>query len=60
MLYSDCDFVFKSKYLIGADGGRSFVRRHAGIPFEGDRSDDQWIRIDGLIETNMPLARSYG
>ncbi|GAM38189.1 hypothetical protein TCE0_033r08720 [Talaromyces pinophilus] len=53
-------FELKSKYLIGADGGRSFVRRHAGIPFEGDRSDDRWIRIDGLIETNMPLARSYG
>ncbi|KAJ5114114.1 hypothetical protein N7456_002648 [Penicillium angulare] len=53
-------FQLKSKYIIGADGGRSFVRRHAGIPFEGDSSDDQWIRIDGLVETNMPLARSYG
>ncbi|KAJ5123319.1 hypothetical protein N7448_009416 [Penicillium atrosanguineum] len=52
--------TLKSKYFIGADGGRSFVRRHAGIPFEGDSSDDQWVRIDGLVETDMPLNRSYG
>ncbi|KAJ6113611.1 hypothetical protein N7523_006928 [Penicillium sp. IBT 18751x] len=52
--------LWNSKYLIGADGGRSFVRRHAGIPFEGDSSDDQWVRIDGLVETDMPLNRSYG
>lgn len=50
----------QSKYIIGADGGRSFVRRHAGIPFEGDMSDDKWIRIDGIVETNMPMSRSYG
>lgn len=49
-----------SKYLIGADGGRSFVRRHAEIPFEGDTSEDKWIRIDGMVETDMPLNRSYG
>ncbi|KEY71705.1 hypothetical protein S7711_02934 [Stachybotrys chartarum IBT 7711] len=57
---TDRTFQLKSKYLIGADGGRSFVRRHAGIPFEGDTSEDQWIRIDGIVETDMPLNRSYG
>lgn len=50
----------KSKYLIGADGGRSFVRRHADIPFEGDTSEDKWVRIDGIVDTDMPLNRSYG
>ncbi|KAJ5611780.1 hypothetical protein N7528_008885 [Penicillium herquei] len=53
-------FGLKSKYLVGADGGRSFVRRQAGIPFEGDTSDDKWIRIDGIVETDMPISRSYG
>lgn len=53
-------FKVKSKYLIGADGGRSFVRRHAEIPFDGDTSEDRWIRIDGIVETDMPLNRSYG
>ena len=52
--------VLPSKYLIGADGGRSFVRRHADIPFEGDTSEDKWIRIDGIVETDMPITRAYG
>lgn len=45
---------------MGADGGRSFVRRHAGIPFDGDSTEDRWIRIDGLVETDMPISRAYG
>ncbi|KAL4797127.1 FAD binding domain-containing protein [Aspergillus venezuelensis] len=53
-------FQLKSKYLIGADGGRSFVRRHAKIPFCGDTSEDKWIRIDGIVETDMPITRAYG
>ncbi|KAL5000391.1 FAD binding domain-containing protein [Aspergillus recurvatus] len=53
-------FQLKSEYLIGADGGRSFVRRHAGIPFDGDTSEDRWIRIDGIVETDMPITRAYG
>ncbi|KAL3442867.1 FAD binding domain-containing protein [Aspergillus insuetus] len=53
-------FQLKSKYIIGADGGRSFVRRHAGIRFEGDTSEDQWIRIDGIVKTDMPITRAYG
>ena len=45
------------KYLVGADGGRSTVRSLAGIPFEGDISNRQFIRIDGIVETDMPDAR---
>ncbi|KAJ0426794.1 FAD binding domain-containing protein [Aspergillus carlsbadensis] len=48
-----------SKYLIGADGGRSFVRRHLDIPFEGDTTQDKWIRIDGKVKTNLPTPRAY-
>lgn len=50
----------KSKYIIGTDGGRSFVRHHAGIPFDGDTTEDKWVRIDGIIETDMPITRAYG
>ncbi|KAL4944601.1 hypothetical protein BDV06DRAFT_232853 [Aspergillus oleicola] len=53
-------FQLKSKYFIGADGGRSFVRRHTGIRFCGDTSEDRWIRIDGVVETDMPITRAYG
>jgi len=27
--------IIRSKYLVGADGGRSLVAEHAGLPFEG-------------------------
>ena len=49
--------IVQSKYLIGADGGRSKVRDLAGIAFEGEKSNRHWIRIDGIVETNMPGAR---
>ncbi|KAH9218954.1 FAD binding domain-containing protein [Leptodontidium sp. 2 PMI_412] len=48
------------RYLIGADGGRSFVRRALNIPFDGSTSEDKWVRIDGAIETDMPKSRVYG
>jgi phenol 2-monooxygenase len=47
----------KSKYIIGADGGRSSVRQLAGIPFIGEKSAFNWIRIDAVIETDMPDSR---
>ena len=49
----------KSKYIVGADGGRSVVRDLAGIKFEGEGTSRRWVRIDGIVETNMPEAR-YG
>jgi phenol 2-monooxygenase len=48
------------KYLVGVDGGRSFVRRALDIPFDGSTTEDKWVRIDGMIETNMPKSRVYG
>ncbi|KAJ9355112.1 FAD binding domain-containing protein [Paecilomyces variotii] len=49
----------KCRYLVGADGGRSFVRRALQIPFEGSTTEDKWVRIDGIIETNLPKPRTY-
>lgn len=40
--------MIKCKYLVGADGGRSFVRRALEVPFDGSTSDDKWVRIDGM------------
>ena len=55
---SDSDTkTIRCKYLVGADGGRSTVRSLAEIPFEGDISNRQFIRIDGIVETSMPDAR---
>ena len=47
----------KSKYIIGADGGKSSVRKIAGIPFIGEKSAFQWVRIDAVIKTDMPQSR---
>ncbi|KAL4734370.1 pentachlorophenol 4-monooxygenase [Aspergillus similis] len=55
-LKTDEHLVVKSKYIIGADGGHSLVRRLASIPFEGDRTPHRWVRIDGRFKTNMPDA----
>ena len=47
----------RSRYVIGADGSRSKVRELAGIAFEGEKINRHWIRIDGIVETDMPEAR---
>ncbi|KAL8952763.1 MAG: hypothetical protein Q9222_001348 [Ikaeria aurantiellina] len=47
-----------SKYLIGTDGASSTVRSLAGIPFPGTRNDRYWVRMDGLVRTDMPHSRA--
>ncbi|RAR02411.1 3-(3-hydroxy-phenyl)propionate hydroxylase [Stemphylium lycopersici] len=51
--------VVKCRYLVGADGGKSFVRRAMSIPFDGSSTTDKWVRIDGVIETDLPKPRTY-
>lgn len=50
----------KCKYLIGSDGSRTAVRRAALIDSDGDSTEDRWVRIDGMLTTDMPKSRSYG
>ena len=63
VVMKDCatgeDQTVKCRYLVGTDGGRSFVRRKLNIPFEGNSSEDKWVRIDGEIATNLPKPRTY-
>lgn len=40
-----------AQWLVGADGGRSFIRRAAGIQLEGTTQPQRWIVIDLLGET---------
>lgn len=44
----------QSRYVIGADGSRSFVRDHFKIPFEITRPQIIWAVIDGVIESDFP------
>jgi len=36
----------RAAYMIGADGGNSFVRRALDVPFEGRTKPNQWIVVD--------------
>lgn len=45
--------VIRSKYIIGADGSRSFVRNHFEIPFEITRPQIVWAVIDAVFETDF-------
>jgi phenol 2-monooxygenase len=47
----------RSKYIIGADGGQSTVCSIAGIPFVGECSEFHWVRIDAVIDKDMPQSR---
>ncbi|KAK6368221.1 hypothetical protein LTS17_009962 [Exophiala oligosperma] len=44
---------FRAKYLVGADGGSSFVRKYLNIPFQGSTAPDPWIVVD---ISNDPLG----
>lgn len=51
-------FKIKSKYIVGCDGASSAVRNLAQIPFDGANQEDHWVRIDGMVRTNLPDARA--
>lgn len=51
--------IVKCRYLLGADGGKSFVRRAMDVPFDGSSTEDKWVRIDGVVETDLPKSRTY-
>lgn len=46
---------YEAKYVIGADGARSVVRRDAGIEFEGPRTKDTFLVIDIEEDEENPL-----
>ena len=41
----------RARYIVGADGSNSFVRRHAGLAFEGKTFTQDWLVVDAL---NVP------
>ena len=55
------EYTVRCRYLIGCDGSRTVVRGAAGIQSDGDRTEDKWVRIDGVLKrTTMPKPRCYG
>ena len=46
----------KARYMVGADGGRSTVRKQTGIAFEGETHERKWLVID---IKNDPIDEHY-
>jgi phenol 2-monooxygenase (NADPH) len=51
-------YQVRARYVVGCDGSRTKVRGAAGIESEGSRTEDKWVRVDGVLEsTTMPKPR---
>lgn len=55
---SDREQTVKAQWLVGADGGRSTVRKSLGIEFEGVTDSTRWVVID-LHDDPVGLPDSY-
>ncbi|KZT32761.1 FAD/NAD(P)-binding domain-containing protein [Sistotremastrum suecicum HHB10207 ss-3] len=49
----------RAKILVGADGARSKVREKTGVDFPGEKTTQRWIRMDGVLKTNMPTGQTH-
>ncbi|KAM5455175.1 putative phenol 2-monooxygenase (NADPH) [Microsporum audouinii] len=49
--------TIRSKYLVGADGAHSTVRRCMGLKLEGETTDHIWGVIDLIVNTDFPDVR---
>ncbi|PLB49768.1 monooxygenase [Aspergillus steynii IBT 23096] len=48
--------TFSGKYVVAADGARSFVRTALDIPFTGTKPEMVWAVLDTFIETDFPVC----
>ncbi|KAF4968848.1 hypothetical protein FSARC_3814 [Fusarium sarcochroum] len=46
----------RSKYVVGADGARSFVRNTLGISFTGTKPEMTWAVLDTFLDTDFPVC----
>lgn len=49
--------TIRTKYLVGADGARSVVRKSTNIEMDGDITDIVWGVVDLIADTNFPDIR---
>ncbi|KAF7715380.1 Phenol hydroxylase [Penicillium ucsense] len=52
-----CRRKVRTKYLVGADGAHSVVRRAMGLRLEGESLDHIWGVIDLIVDTDFPDIR---
>ncbi|KAM9969423.1 hypothetical protein ACTFIR_001258 [Dictyostelium discoideum] len=49
----------KSKVIIGADGGNSFIRKSIASKMEGSSSKQRWLVVDAKIDKDHPPLPHY-
>lgn len=54
------DAVLKAKYLAGCDGGRSIIRKKAGIDFSGWDADISYLIFEADMAEEPPLGMRNG
>ncbi|KAI6044134.1 FAD binding domain-containing protein [Pisolithus marmoratus] len=50
--------VVHAKFVVGADGAHSWVRKAFGITMDGDQTDYVWGVVDMIPDTNFPDIRT--
>ncbi|KAJ6438855.1 FAD monooxygenase [Purpureocillium lavendulum] len=53
---TDSGFKVQSRYLVGADGARSMVRKSMGVTFAGTKPEMLWAVLDTFIDTDFPVC----
>jgi 3-(3-hydroxy-phenyl)propionate hydroxylase len=49
-----CDSVMRAEYLVGCDGGRSLIRKTAGIEFTGWDATTSWLIAEAEMSEEPP------
>lgn len=50
----------RAKFLVGADGASSMIRKKLGVPFHGVSTDIYWGIMDCVFESDYPHAWVFG
>lgn len=45
--------LIRARYVVGCDGGRSFVRKAAGMALDSARFDEAWVVVDTKTRSGM-------
>lgn len=52
--------VVRAKFLVGADGASSSIRKQLKTPFDGTSTDIYWAIMDCKFDTDHPYITTFG
>ena len=54
------DESIRAKFIVGADGAGSSIRKQLNTPFDGVSTDIYWAILDAQFETDFPYITMFG